>query len=73
MIEPSRNQFPTTAMQLAAAESRRLMEFELLAEFSPIETSLIPHGIPGSGTCKWQCEWKMADGSTVRYPTHIRE
>ncbi len=73
MIEPTRNQFPTTAMSIAAANARHALESEPLPAFAVTFTSIIPHGIPNSGTCKWQCEWTMANGSTVRFPAIIRE
>lgn len=73
MIHPSRNQFPTTSMILAAANARHALESEPLPAFAVTETTMIPHGIPKSGTCKWQCEWKMADGNITRFPAIIRE
>ena len=73
MIHPSRSQFPTTAMILAAANARHALESESLPAFTPISSELIPHGIPGRGTCKWQVRWNMQDGTTQYYPASIRE
>lgn len=73
MIEPSRSQFPTTSMSLAAANARHSLESEPLPSHEVIQTNLIPHGIPKSGTCKWQVKWIMADNSIVHFPSIIRE
>ena len=73
MIHPSRSQFPTTAMILAAANARHALESEPLASHAIASSELISHGIPGSGTCKWQVRWNMQDGTTQYYPATIRE
>lgn len=41
MIEPSRNQFPTTAQAIAAANSRHLLEQEPRPAFDLVGTNVI--------------------------------
>jgi len=73
MIHPSRSQFPTTAMMQARILAEDALSREHIAAHTPVSSNVIPHGIPGSGTCKWQCVWEMADGSIQRFPASVRE
>lgn len=75
MIHPPRSLslYQTTAQGIAAANARHALESEPLPAFAIISTELIPHGIPGSGTCKWQVRWNMQDGTTAAFPVTVRE
>lgn len=61
------------AQEFYAKNARHALESEPRDSFTPVSSSMLAHGIPKSGTCKWQFEMKMADGSTYRFPATIHE
>lgn len=70
MIHPSRAQFSTTSMQYLAGLAANPSPTDLIPDsLVPISYKIIPIGIPGSGHCHYEIEWKMADGSIVRSPS----